>query len=153
MRSKFSELTRKNCMLFVRHLYDTSHFCINLDMKKSSFWRDYRRFTNVSTLTKQTFIIILWHSPKFGGFFLCGILCSTVKGVCYNKEFGLIPVDDISGNKSTVLSSESFEKAVLEIPHQVHDVVPKTRRTQGYHGRIWTSKIALPKCDVPFKWT
>ena len=35
----------------------------------------------------------------------------------------------ISGNKSTIPSSESFEKTVLEISHKVHDVVSKTRRT------------------------
>ena len=47
---------------------------------------------------------------------------------------------NVSGNKSSVLSSKGFEKAILEIPHQVHDVVSKTRRTEGYHGRIRTSK-------------
>ena len=48
---------------------------------------------------------------------------------------------NVSGNKSTVLSSEGFEKAILEISHQVHDVVSKTRGTEGYHGRIRTSKF------------
>lgn len=50
-------------------------------------------------------------------------------------------VVNVSGNKSAVLSSESFEKTILEIPHQVHDVVSKTRRTESYHGRIRTSKF------------
>lgn len=49
-------------------------------------------------------------------------------------------VINVSGNKSAVLSSKGFEKAILEIPHQVHDVVSKTRGTEGYHGRIRTSK-------------
>ena len=51
-------------------------------------------------------------------------------------------VKNVSGNKSTVLSGKGFEKAILEIPHQVHDVVSKTRRTEGYHRRIRTSKLA-----------
>ena len=51
-------------------------------------------------------------------------------------------VKNVSGNESTVLSGKGFEKAILEIPHQVHDVVSKTRGTEGYHRRIRASKFA-----------
>ena len=58
----------------------------------------------------------------------------------YYKE--CMSVKNVSGNESTVLSGKGFEKAILEIPHQVHDVVSKTRGTEGYHRRIRASKFA-----------
>ena len=68
------------------------------------------------------------------------ITTNIIKNVWQSVSRSLI---NVSGNKSTVLSSKGFKKAILEIPHQVHDVVSKTRRTEGYHGRIRTGKSGV----------
>ena len=41
-----------------------------------------------------------------------------------------------AGNKGSVFSGEGAQEAVVAVSHQVHDVVPATRRTQSDHGRV-----------------
>ena len=43
----------------------------------------------------------------------------------------------VTGYKGTVLGSEGTEAEVLEVPLQVHDVVPETWGTQDHQRRVW----------------
>ena len=54
------------------------------------------------------------------------LLTNCLELACCLELRVILKKNPFSGDKSTVLSSKSFEKAVLEIPHQVHDVVSKT---------------------------
>jgi len=43
----------------------------------------------------------------------------------------------VTGYKGTVLGSEGTEAEVLEVPLQVHDVVPETWGTEDHQRRVW----------------
>ena len=45
------------------------------------------------------------------------------------------------GDESAVLGRQSAQEAVVEVPHQVHDVVPAARRAQDYHRGIRTGSL------------
>lgn len=53
-----------------------------------------------------------------------------------------------AGHQGPVSGSQSPEEAVVEVPHQVHDVVPEARGAQDYHRWVWTgldSHFTLPR--------
>jgi len=44
--------------------------------------------------------------------------------------------DDVPGHEGTVLGSKGTETEVVEVPLQVHDVVPETRRAEDHQRRV-----------------
>lgn len=55
---------------------------------------------------------------------MCRSLCSKLNG------FFDLP---LSGNQGSVSVCQGSEEAVMEVSHQVHDVVPEARGAQDYH--------------------
>lgn len=48
------------------------------------------------------------------------------------------------GDESAILGRKSAQEAVVEVPHQVHDVVPAARRAQDYYRGIRTGWFSPP---------
>jgi len=58
-----------------------------------------------------------------------------------------------SGHKGTVPVGQSTEEAIVEVPHQIHDVVSTARGTQDHHWWIWTGTTTNPtQCHVYLNW-
>lgn len=46
----------------------------------------------------------------------------------------------LSGHQGSVSVSQGSEETIMEVSHQVHDVVPEARGAQDYHWWVWTGK-------------
>lgn len=54
----------------------------------------------------------------------------------------MVRVVPISGHQGSVSVSQGSEETIMEVSHQVHDVVPETRGAQNYHWWVWTGTDA-----------
>lgn len=58
------------------------------------------------------------------------------------------------GHQGSVSVCQGSEEAVVEVSHQVHDVVPEARGAQDYHWRVWAGALPPPPSRSAFpRWS
>lgn len=64
----------------------------------------------------------------------------------------MVLLTSLSGYQGSVSVCKGSEETVLEVSHQVHDVVPEARGAQDHHRWVWTGVGSSPHTDLWSLW-